>query len=241
MTSDSSSRRPHSRVLPLIGGVAVVGLLGAGPRGETPTPPIRTDAVAQVRALAKAMYPALTGQNLPAQIVSDLYVDTDPLPLTQFRYSIRPGTAAGQRQAVVHVIVDDIDADGRIAGCSASGAFVNTARFFEVVALLDAHPAWSETQDIEALRAAGAAFGPWNRDAFLAQTIPRLRELGPHWGRLTTWTAAFDMRYRGGEQPQPVISWIVEVTLTSGRRAGRYRFRFEPFEGKLTSVVKDRW
>lgn len=203
------------------------------------TRPLRSDAVAQARALANAMYPSLAGQDLRAQVLADLYYDTDPQPLNEFRYVIMPGTDARARD-LLGVYVTLVDDDGRIGSCTVAGDYVNTTRFFDLWPTLEAHPEWSEAQDSEALRTAGAEFGPWNREGFLAQTLPRLRALGPHWGRLTTWTAAFEMRYREGEQPQPVMKWRMEVALNSPRGTRRYRLLFEPFEGKLVHLRTDR-
>lgn len=132
------------------------------------------------------------------------------------------------------------DREGQLWDVDVRGPYVNDDRHAGVRDTVQAHPERSEAQDSEALRTAGAEFGPWNREGFLAQTLPRLRALGPHWGRLTTWTAAFEMRYREGEQPQPVMKWRMEVALNSPRGTQRYRLLFEPFEGKLVHLRTDR-
>ncbi len=237
MVSDCSNRR---RIRGLLA-VSITGCVLAGrivsPAASEP-PPVRSDASAQVQALAKAMYPSLAGQNLRARLVSDLYFDIEPLPLTVFRYSILPITNADQRDLLT-VNVERVDDDGKIGRCSATGPFMNTARHMALLERLWQHPDFSEVQDTEALREAGAHFGPWNRAEFLAQALPRLRALGPHWGPLTTWTAEFEGRYREGGQAEPRMSWRMEVVLRSARGTRRYRLTFEPFEGKLIHLMSD--
>jgi hypothetical protein len=233
MTSGSSGR--------LFSDLAIVMVsclpLGLFPTQPTSPPPIRSDAIAQVHALAKAMYPALVGQGLRTKVVSELYFDIDPLPLWNFRYSIlsepeslQPGPLAIQ--------VEHVDDDGMIEFCFAWGDFVNSARHELLLETLWSHTDYSETQDTEALRAAGARFGPWSRAAFLAQTLPRLQALGPHWGRLTAWTAEFEGRNLDGGQGQPRMSWRMDVTLQSARGKRYYRLFFEPFDGQLRALAR---
>ncbi len=199
---------------------------------------MRIDAVAQVHALARAMYPSLVGQNLRARVVSDLYLDAEPLPLTSFLYSIEPGSGA-KSPALLTADVFRVADNGMIGTCFVTGEFVNTTRHMALQASLSEHPDWSEAQDIQALREGGAEFGPWNREAFLAQTLPRLRALGPEWGRLTSWTAEFEGRQMDAAHETPLEFWRMVVTLRPARGTQRYRLTFEPFEGKLIHLRSD--
>ena len=217
MVTSWSNGRPNRRYLGVSVAAGVLVAMSTSPWTCTP-PPMRIDAVAQVHALARAMYPSLVGQNLRARVVSDLYFDAEPLPLTSFLYSIEPGSGA-KSPALLTADVFRVADNGMIETCFVTGEFVNTTRHMALQASLSEHPDWSEAQDIQALREGGAEFGPWNREAFLAQTLPRLRALGPEWGRLTSWTAEFEGRQMDAAHETPLEFWRMVVTL---RPAARY-------------------
>jgi len=231
MVSDWLNRRP-SRGLLAVGITACVLAGRIEKPGAGALAPVRSDAVAQVRALAKAMYPSLVGQALRARVVSDLYVDVEALPLNEFRYSIVADTNAGQRDLLT-VVVYRVDDNGMIGRCAVTGPVANSEPHMALLKRLWEHPDSSEAQDLEALRGASGRFGPENRAGFLAQTLPRLRALGPHWGHLATWTAEFEGRYREGGNAQPVMSWRMEVALRTARGTQRYKLTFEALDGNL--------
>lgn len=237
MVSNWSNRRPSRGLLTVSITACVLAGRIASPAAGVP-PPVRSDAVAQVQALAKAMYPSLAGQDLRARVVSDLYFDAEPLPLNSFLYSIVAGPEGSPRRLVA-VDVFMLDDRGRISVCGVVGEFVNTARNRELLLRLRAHEDWLEEQDSQALREAGAEFGPWNRAGFIRQTLPRLEALGPHWGRLTKWETEFEGRYREGGQAEPSMAWRMKVTLKSSHGTQRYRLTFEPFEGQLIHLRSD--
>ena len=122
MVFDWLDRRPSRGLLAV--GITACVLAGrvSSPAAGAP-PPVRSDAVARVQALAKAMYPSLAGQDLRARVVSDLYFDTEPFPLTSFLYSIVAGPEESPRRLVA-VEVFKLDDRGRIDVCSAVGEFV---------------------------------------------------------------------------------------------------------------------
>ncbi len=237
MVSGLSNRRPNRTLLAV--SIAAWVLTGriASPAAGVPAP-VRSDAVAQVQALARAMYPSLAGQNLRAQVVSDLYFDAEPLPLTSFLYSIIAGPEGSPRRLLA-VDVFRLDEGGRLSVCAAVGEFVNTAKNRELLLKLGSHEDWLEEQDSRALREAGAEFGPWNRTGFIRQTLEHLATLGPHWGRLTKWETEFEGRYRESGNAEPRMVWRMRATMASSFGTQRYRLTFEPFEGKLIHLRSD--
>jgi hypothetical protein len=72
-----------------------------------------------------------------------------------------------------------------------SGPFVD-GRQEKLMKEVDAHPEWSDEQVVKALKAAGARFGPDDREAFL-RALP-LKELEPFTGRLEVRSVYFNLR-----------------------------------------------
>ena len=119
---------------------------------------------------------------------------------------------------------------------SISGPFVRgrVEKFEEEV---DEHPEWSEDQIVARLKAAGAKFGPNDREEFL-HTLP-LKKLEPLIGQLEITGDVFSVRSAsvGGDQPVAAIAWTVTAKWHSadGKFEGDRILLFEPFEGYLWS------
>lgn len=101
---------------------------------------------------------------------------------------------------------------------------------------LDKHPEWPDARVVEALKGAGAKFGPDDK-AELLRALP-LKELEPCTGRLEIGSAEFRVRFPvEGEQPKANLTWRVVAKAYSPD--GRYEtdciMLFEPFEGALMS------
>jgi hypothetical protein len=92
------------------------------------------------------------------------------------------------------------------------------------------HPEWSDAEIAQALKKAGAKFGPDDRTELL-RTLP-LKDLeavtGP--GRLEAVSASLGVQYRF-----PVLEWRVLVKWRSddGRSEADYLLWVEPFDGRL--------
>ena len=101
-------------------------------------------------------------------------------------------------------------------------------RLDELDAEIAKHPKWTDAQIVEALKSAGAKFGPADRAEFL-RSLP-LKELELVTGRLEVVSADLGARYR-----PPVLSWRVEAKWHSddGRQEADCLLFFEPFEGRL--------
>lgn len=125
--------------------------------------------------------------------------------------------------------------DGQLMTVMNSGPFID-GRLDELRKELDAHHKWSNAQFVAKLKAAGAKFGPNDRDALL-RALP-LKVLEPYTGRLEPVDIAFDIRNDHTPAHDLDLTWRVETKWHSddGRFEARYFLYFEPFEGALTSL-----
>ncbi len=115
-----------------------------------------------------------------------------------------------------------------------SGPFL-TGRLDKLRTELDEHPDWPDARLVQALKAAGAKYGPDDQAAFL-RALP-LKELEPYTGPLEVVSTEFDVRlpvYKG-EKPKADLTWWVEAKWHSadGRLEARRTMTFEPFDGAL--------
>jgi hypothetical protein len=115
-----------------------------------------------------------------------------------------------------------------------SGPFVD-GRLDKLKKELDEHPDWPDSRLVEALKAAGAKYGPDDRVAFL-RAIP-LKELEPYTGRMEVISARFGVRFPAdeGERPKADLTWFVDAKWRSpdGQREAFRTMTFEPFDGAL--------
>jgi hypothetical protein len=122
-----------------------------------------------------------------------------------------------------------------------SGPFVDD-RVYKISKEVDEHAEWSDDEVAARLKAAGAKFGPDDREAFL-RALP-LKKLEPVTGPLELVDAGFIGRNRVGDEPVTNLGWIVSAKLYSAD--GKYEtdtiLLFEPFEGALWSYrIRSPW
>ncbi len=100
---------------------------------------------------------------------------------------------------------------------------------------LDKHPEWPDARVVEALKGAGAKFGPDDKAEFL-RALP-LKGLEPCTGRLEVVSAEFRVRLGPveGEKPKANLTWRVLAKAYSpdGRYEMDCSMTFEPFDGAL--------
>jgi hypothetical protein len=110
-----------------------------------------------------------------------------------------------------------------------------TSRLDKLKKEVDKHPDWPDARVVEALKSAGAKFGPDDRAEFV-RTLP-LKELEPLTGRLEVVSAEFRVRFTPaeGNRPGSDLRWSVEAKWHSpdGRHEADCLLILEPFEGAL--------
>ncbi|MBS1867868.1 MAG: hypothetical protein JSS69_18300 [Acidobacteria bacterium] len=132
------------------------------------------------------------------------------------------------------------DSKGWLHAFEAVGDAAQTKQYDSLVELVDAHPKWSDADAVQALKQAGARFGPAEKVAFL-RTF-QLEKFEHFMGKLERKSAEFEPLPKNHSEGNTALGscvWVVTVDriLPDGKRIP-YVLRFEPFEGKLTSVHK---
>ena len=108
----------------------------------------------------------------------------------------------------------------------------------EIRKLIDSHPEWSEVEALKALKQAGAAYGPTERDHFLQ--VAQLENLGRILGKHKVQSAEFHTLLNPEHEGNfAELYWQVnvDVQLPNGS-AVAYVLSFEPFKGKLVSILR---
>jgi hypothetical protein len=128
---------------------------------------------------------------------------------------------------------------GRVQEMHAYSDAVHEQQVEDLRQLVESHPDWSNAQAVNALKQAGARFGPDDKEAFV-NSLP-LDKAERFLGKLKITLVEFNYpdRDRTGHFAAPALDWTVqaEAELPDGTHP-RYGLRFEPFEGKLTSLVQ---
>jgi hypothetical protein len=107
--------------------------------------------------------------------------------------------------------------------------------------LIEKYPDWSTAQVVEALKEAGAKFGPDQKEQVI-KTLP-LGGLRPYMGDLKVESARFVLKdARDWKQLAIALGgafWVVHITATLPSGGTYYYwFAIEPFEGKVMSILR---
>jgi len=151
-----------------------------------------------------------------------------------------------EKPAVKEVSLDgsiwlpDVERAGRIQQVTTLPTGSNVQKLEALRQQIQLHSEWSEDQCVRALKQAGARFGPADKSAFvrslpLDQAEPFLGHLiitSVEFGRLRAERVAYDIN-------AGPLEWQVRTTahLSDGKDAV-YFLNFEPFEGKLISLMR---
>jgi DNA (cytosine-5)-methyltransferase 1 len=102
--------------------------------------------------------------------------------------------------------------------------------------VVDMHQDWSDQQVADALKSAGAKFGPDDRKA-LTEKIP-VNALEPFIGKFQIESSEFRLRHKQEPTSLAELYWTVdgESTVSDGRKL-HWSLILEPFEGRLTSLL----
>jgi hypothetical protein len=106
-------------------------------------------------------------------------------------------------------------------------------RLLDAEEVINAHPEWTDEQDVEAARKLGMQYGPDKKDEIL-RMLP-LKELSSVYGLLTITEATF--RVAGLKEPGSNFAdlhWYVIAKRVSTSRT--LRIAVEPFQGKVTGI-----
>jgi hypothetical protein len=125
---------------------------------------------------------------------------------------------------------------GRVQTLVAHSDAVHEQQLEDVRQMVASHSEWSDTQISNALKQAGARFGPTEKEAFV-NSLP-LNRAERFFGRkikITSVEFRYPSRDPDGRFKASGLDWVVnaDAELPDGTRPS-YFLVFEPFEGKLT-------
>jgi hypothetical protein len=128
---------------------------------------------------------------------------------------------------------------GRVQELRANSDGVHEHELEDVRRLVGSHSEWSDAQIGNALKQAGARFGPDDKEAFV-DSLP-LNKAERFLGKLKIASVEFTYpkRQPSGRMPVPALIWTVQAdaVLPDGTHP-QYSFDFEPFGGKLIALVQ---
>ncbi len=178
-------------------------------------------------SFVQAFYPKLQRGNSQIQISFSVAMDSAGAPEAAGRIvwdGPPPRSNADQLQSTLLLHGGLwLDRSGFITQYDAGGEAVNALRYALFLEQLSGHPKWSKARIAGAQRAAGARYGPGDRDAFL-KTVPfkRLESLiGPF--------VVQEVRFGG--------AWTIYLHVQRpGRPPARYFLGFDPLGGMLNQI-----
>lgn len=202
--------------------------------GRAGKPVVRPDNGRVALDVLTAMYPALVRSDSQFTITAvDLGLLLDAVG-TQIVQLLRPGSEApGERHVVT--VEAYFNRPGEPSQVRAGGTVSARERREALLAVLKAHPEWSDARDGEELTARGARFGPGQKEALLASVLPRIRALSPVLGPVADVQAEFVFRY--GNDRGPICLWTVHVKLGT-RGSVEYDLDFDPFEADFHALYR---
>ena len=199
------------------------------------------DYIARAMQFFRTLYPGLKNVKAVTSDESDLNNRAFPDIVNAFTMTLREGPFPGldprdpwRSRAVLwgHFYFDH--QTKQLRDVLLGGPFIDD-RLDKLAKQVEKHPEWPDGRVIQALKAAGAKFGPDDKAAFL-RTLP-LKDLEPFIGSLEVISAEFTVRLAPaqGERPKTDLQWGVEAKCHSedGRYEANCFLSFEPFDGFL--------
>ena len=215
---------PPRRRLPLIALFALCAVaLADAPRPD--------DHIARALQLLRSLFPALGGTKAVIFDEATLGTQVNPDVMNLFSIKLIGSQDPAPLAALFRFDIKTHD----LRDVEISGPFIDD-RIDKMEKEVNEHPDWSDEEVVARLKAAGARFGPDDRDAFL-RGIP-LKQLEPTIGTLEVVDAdIFPLRNEFADQPTATLRWIVDAKWHSadGKYEADARLAFEPFEGALQS------
>lgn len=124
----------------------------------------------------------------------------------------------------LHIILETGPAKFPIHRFYAQGKFVEEKQN-ALLTEIQAHPEWSESEKFDAVKKAGARFGPENKEKFV-KSVPADVIYQFSACRLNLGTASFG----------PDYGWVIQGTRGQGHKQYPCHAGFEPFDGKLIGI-----
>jgi hypothetical protein len=171
----------------------------------------------RAKAFLKAAYPELKGKNLRVTVWDDASFDSDG-GMTTFsiglekRIEDRPNNRTSFAPCLGAFFSFPVASDDRVFQLSVNGPCVNENKLEDTRKLVDAHTEWSDSQVIQALKDAGAEYGPDRKTAFL--NLIHLHALEPSVGKLSLVSVDFQLRDKTQLEenlPAADLQWLIRA------------------------------
>jgi hypothetical protein len=115
-----------------------------------------------------------------------------------------------------------------------SDSLTNAQKNEAVHSEANSHSEWTDSQAIEALKQAGATYGPWNKNGFL-KSLPVVGLQDAFGGKVTVESGNFETLSATREGDFAIFHWTVGFRVQGhAQKAIEYKAIFEPFGGRLT-------
>lgn len=112
---------------------------------------------------------------------------------------------------------------------------VGSKQIHDAWTVINAHPEWTDEQDLDAARKLGMRFGPEHK-ADLFRTLP-LKELSSIYGPLQIASARFTVT--GLKEPETsfaLLHWLITAKIISNPQKPPMQIMVEPFQGKVINI-----
>jgi hypothetical protein len=130
------------------------------------------------------------------------------------------------------------DTNGRLVRFSAVGDLVvKDSQNKKVREVVDAHPDWSDGEIAKELKAAGAKFGPSDKEALLSAMD--VDAFASFLGKTSITSTHFNFRDPETANRMAMLNWVVELVVSDPSGSPiRYFMSVEPFAGKITFLAR---
>jgi hypothetical protein len=236
----TSARLPLSIALLLL--LSLSAQAQGGPRGEFAK-------VEVAREFVRALFPETTAKDYVIDVTASTQIDSDWNYLSDFDVSVGPGDSrAADSNPPGRAYWKKPEVLGALFRFRVGDPFIGDvyiqfhpleSKLALVLAQVNAHQGWSDSEVAAALRRAGARFGPNDGDA-LRNAVP-IDALEPFIGKLEINSSEFFLRHEQKPRSLAELYWEVDggSVLPNGRQA-RWTLILEPFEGRLQSLTRGR-
>jgi len=191
--------------------------------------------------LMRALYPELQDKDVTVQVgaLQPFEADGPPAVFNIWISEVRPtepvktspNLSSAERVGHLSVHFEFDPRDNRIDHIFSSGSFLNGEKQEALAKLVDEHPDWDEAKMTDALLAAGAKFGPNQKQSLLAQ-LPTKR-LEPLIGRIEVQSVQFQFRQNNEPPRYASLEWTIHFRATTVGESDEYFMSLEPFGGKV--------
>jgi hypothetical protein len=194
----------------------------------------RSEMLEHARQFIRTAYPDLAGSGANVVIPLSLDQSWSGTAIRELRILVYRRDHPGSLPSDL-VIRYTPDSDGFPQTLTASGPYVNAERHFQLMNEINASKEFPNTAIVARLENLGAQFGPADGPKVAARL--NLERFRPLLGELRILDARFLYRTDDGSESAE-ISWRVNTEWRQGTATRRYRFGFEPFEGRLFAITR---